>query len=245
MGIDDFDDGVPTRHPAYGAISLSRVSSGPPGKRLFMSDVYHQNFFVIEISEADYNRSLSDSSHYAHKSLIRVALSANQLLDFFSSQNMGGGVPCTLERVRDAEGKFRMVEDPPFSDKLDTFKEEMKEDIRETRNTLNALLKEVQTLRDEKKKAGAKDLDNLIDKIELARAKVCSNLPFVQKMAIERFEKRKQEAKAEVEALFSSSLQNIALRAVGENPELLREEVEGKILGEKDLALPEAEEGDV
>src|SRR3954470_19367469 len=86
------------KHPAYGQIAASRVTSGG-GATLYGSDFKHSNFITIRVHASEQHRSLSHDWHYARDMLCEVALSEAQWATFVSSLNAGMGVPCTLSYV--------------------------------------------------------------------------------------------------------------------------------------------------
>lgn len=85
-------------HPAFGLVSLHRVSSAP-GAVLFQSDVRHPEYMRIEVREATRKRSLGQDWVHPEKTVCEISLSLAQFASFVASTGQGSGVPCTIERT--------------------------------------------------------------------------------------------------------------------------------------------------
>lgn len=86
-------------HPAFGTISLHRVSA-TPGAVLFQSDVRHSEYMRITIHEASRRRELHRDWVHPEKELFEISLSLAQFASFVASGGQGSGVPCTIEYDR-------------------------------------------------------------------------------------------------------------------------------------------------
>lgn len=85
-------------HPAWVLVGASRVSSSPPGKALFDSDIRHQHYVVVQVQQAVRQRDLQhDWLHARGPRIVEFAMSEAQWASFVSSMNVGDGVPATLE----------------------------------------------------------------------------------------------------------------------------------------------------
>jgi hypothetical protein len=82
-------------HPAFGVIGVHRVHS-TPGEVLFQSDLRHQEYIVLRVSEASRKRDLKRDWVHPGRRVCEVSMSLAQFAAFVSS---GGteGVPCTIE----------------------------------------------------------------------------------------------------------------------------------------------------
>lgn len=86
------------RHPAFGVITLYRISS-TPGAVLFQSDTRHPEYMRITVHEATRKRDLSHDWVHPGQVVCEVSMSMAQFASFVASTGQGGGVPCTIERV--------------------------------------------------------------------------------------------------------------------------------------------------
>jgi len=89
-------------HPSYGCIGISQVS----GKGvLFGSEVSHQHFISITISEA--RRVVDEPREFvmSDRELVRIAMTQAQFAEMITSPNRGSGVPCTIERFTGDAGQ--------------------------------------------------------------------------------------------------------------------------------------------
>jgi hypothetical protein len=83
-------------HPAFGVVSLHRVSSSP-GAVLFQSDVRHPEYMRISVHEATRKRDLSHDWVHPERLVCEVSLSMAQFASFVAGTGLGGGIPCTIE----------------------------------------------------------------------------------------------------------------------------------------------------
>lgn len=84
------------RHPAFGVISLHRISS-TPGAVLFQSDVRHPEYLRIAVHEATRKRDLHHDWVHPERMVCEISLSMAQFASFVASTGQGSGVPCTIE----------------------------------------------------------------------------------------------------------------------------------------------------
>jgi hypothetical protein len=84
------------RHPAFGAVSLHRVSSSP-GAVLFQSDVRHPEYMRIAVHEATRRRDGHRDWVHPERMVCEISMSMSQFSSFVASTGQGSGVPCTIE----------------------------------------------------------------------------------------------------------------------------------------------------
>lgn len=89
------DEDGDERHPAFGLVSLHRISS-TPGEVLFQSDLRHSEYIRIDVHEATRKRDLTHDWVHPGPVVCEVSMSMSQFASFVAS---GGtmGVPCTIE----------------------------------------------------------------------------------------------------------------------------------------------------
>src|SRR5476649_1943819 len=120
------------QHSSYAQISASRVTCGGNGLACYGSKLRHNRYINITISESELIRSINTDRYLAHKQLISVRLTENQFAQFITSMNIGGGTPCTLDRLI-----MKAIPEPPFHDEVSTVKNEFKQKTDEVASTLN------------------------------------------------------------------------------------------------------------
>lgn len=84
------------RHPAFGTVSLHRISASP-GAVLFQSDVRHPEYMRISVHEATRKRDLHHDWVHPERMICEISLSMAQFASFVASTGQGSGVPCTIE----------------------------------------------------------------------------------------------------------------------------------------------------
>lgn len=82
-------------HPAFGMISVHRVSS-TPGETLFQSDLQHPEYIRVTVHEASRKRDLKRDWVHPGKMVCEISLSLTQFASFVASAGTQG-VPCTIE----------------------------------------------------------------------------------------------------------------------------------------------------
>lgn len=191
--------GVIYEHPAFGQISVSRVSGGA---NLHGSDFRHQNYVTISISTARLRRSLS--IHHSDKELIEVALSEAQWATFVSSMNTSG-MPCTLMRM---QGQLVPQLKQPMSNK-----EQFSTDVSESLDSAMAALQEATSLLQESG-LSSKKREEIAAKLAKAQQEISCNIDFVGTQFGKHMEKTVERAKIEIDAYAEMTVQRAGLRAL-------------------------------
>jgi hypothetical protein len=91
------DDRGDEHHPAFGLISVHRISA-TPGAVLFQSDVRHPEYVRVAVHEAVRKRDLKHDWVHPGKLICEVSLSMSQFASFVASGGTSG-VPCTVEQA--------------------------------------------------------------------------------------------------------------------------------------------------
>lgn len=182
-------------HPAYAAISASRVSGETV---LFGSDFVHRQFVRIAIYPSEIMRSGGRDSHHPESTpLVEVSLSEAQWATFVSSMNVGSGVPCTLTRANGAA----VADLPAPVDRRGLFKNSAIERLDLAMNALNEMR---DLLRETSLSKKAKDeLQNKIDSVE---RQITQNLPYVAEQFDKHMETTTERAKIEINAFALSTV---------------------------------------
>ena len=184
------------RHPAFGVIGASRVSS--TGHNLFQSDFQHRGFVVIKVMGAELHRGLSRDWVFARDTIVEVAVSEAQWATFVSTLNVGDGVPCTIT-ARQGVG---LVPGLPHRDEKDKFAPELQKTLEEAASHLKELEKLPMSA-----KAHAQ--------VEKAIKAITDSAPWVAKVFGEHVEEKLEKAKSEIGAWVTSTIQRAGLAALG------------------------------
>lgn len=89
------DEDGDERHPAFGLISVHRISASP-GEVVFQSDLRHPEYVRIDVHEATRKRDLAHDWVHPGKVVCEVSMSMAQFASFVASGGTSG-VPCTIE----------------------------------------------------------------------------------------------------------------------------------------------------
>lgn len=195
-------------HPAYGQVSVSRVSGHA---NLYGSDFSHNGYVTLTIQRSELVRSLSNDWHFARDNLIEIALSEAQWATLVSSFNVGSGVPCTL-MWKQGEGYIPRLPDP--KKRTDQFAAEMAEDFEEAHAALDALIEQIEGL-----KLSGKKTDALLSQVNLVKGKLDSSAPFVAEQFSEHMESETERAKVEIHGYATNLFQRAGVAALaGDGP---------------------------
>ncbi|WP_299076610.1 hypothetical protein [uncultured Paraglaciecola sp.] len=180
------DDAERYEHPAFGTVSLSRISGGA---RLFDSEFQHQYFIGLRINTATMDRGLSRNWIYGNDQVAEVWMSESQFATLVSSIGQGSGVPCTLRQIADE----RMPDIAPMETEHQMHVREFDKHLDEVYTRINDLEKEIQDAKITKKLQGS-----LLGKIRSVRNAAQSNLKFVANSFAETMETTVERAKMEI-----------------------------------------------
>lgn len=206
-GNSAFDERTVTTHPAFAQISAARINGDA---YLYGSEFRHHGFIKISISRSELHRDLSNDWHFERGEIAEVWLSEAQWAGFISRMNMGGGTPCTLNRLQGA-GDIPGLPPPPR--KHDQF-------MAETAKTLESVKERLSELRSmvEASSLSKTKKDEFLKKIEQAGYGVGSNLGFVAKQFGEHMENVTDAAKTEIEAHLMGFVTKTGLAAIMGEP---------------------------
>jgi hypothetical protein len=173
------------RHPAWGLIGASRVSSGG-GASLFDSDIPHREFVVVRLSRASRRRNLNSDFKHGEEQLIEIAMSEAQWASFVSTMNVGQGVPCTIERIA-MERMPGLEHEPRLAVSMDEVGNATTKAVEEIRAAFEAY---------EQNRTKANR-----DTLKYAIANAPANMKFAAKSLDQHAENVVQRARADVEAM--------------------------------------------
>jgi hypothetical protein len=198
-------------HPAYGTISVCRISCGGGGITLFGSHIKHSNFITLRINTA--KRDSNDNYDFIHadKQLIEVELSGVQFADLITSMNQGEGVPCTINR-RETDWDIPGIIDDATP--ITESRTAMQTQINNVMVRADDMMAKALAMLESPKPLTKKEMAALNDNIKMLRQEIHSNLPFVGKCFDEKIEKTVSHAKGEVEAFVSGTIRAAGLDAI-------------------------------
>lgn len=195
--------GTRYKHPAYGQISVNRISGT---RALFDSDFKHHGFVRVTIVPADLYRNLSGDMVYGSlQPHIVVDMSEAQWATFVSSFGTTG-TPCTIDQI----GR-EPVPDLPVRDSAEHFRPEFNERVDRAVSSLDAL---IETLSDGTSGLSKKKADALLARAQSARQDVAQNLQFVSDQFGKHMEDRVEKGKAELNAYRMRTIHDAGIAAL-------------------------------
>jgi hypothetical protein len=201
-------DNKKENHPAYGFITMNRVSGG--NSSFFMSSVIPQTHIRIKIGHAEKNVSFGESGLHPRGNIVEVALSPAQFSELLTTMNHGSGVPCTLKYI----GREPI---DPITEEINEMKyvsEYIKESLKEFENKINKQHKEILEILD-KKSITLGDKKQILKLINDVLLEVKSNIPFYEKRIKENMDMVISQGKAEIDSFISTVITNTGLKAMG------------------------------
>ena len=232
-------------HPSYGCIGISHVSGRGV---LFGSEVTHQHFLSLTISEAE--RVVDEPREFVseRRELIRVDMTQAQFAEMITSPNRGSGVPCTITRFTGDKGEPWANQrhggrpsppDPEHYTKK--YKNVMGERAGYVSEGLKKAKEKVDRLFNGDDKPTKSNLKELQDALRMAQLNLDQNLAYVMEEMEEGIENRMATAISEFESYVSFSLKAKGLEHLSEQAPRLSVG-EQKALPEESLTLsPEAQ----
>jgi hypothetical protein len=203
--VETIERGAISRHPAFGQITVSRVS----GRRtLYGSDFVHNGYIRVSIYASEQHRTDSrDWPFHGVRPLIEIDMSEAQWGSFVSSFSIGEGTRCTLVSVA-GERKPEI----PYEDRDAIHKAEANEAVAEAMADLHKLR--------EKIVAGTQGLtkarqQEMLSAVTSAINALSSHLPFIADSFAKQMEKRVEKAKTEVHAYVTNTIMRAGLASIG------------------------------
>ena len=197
-----FEDDEILEHPAFGQISVSRISGHAT---LYGSDFRHQHYVAVRISTSTLRRGLSHDWPHAGNEIIEVNLSEAQWAAFVSSFNRGEGVQCTISH---RDGK--LIPGFPLRDEADKYRGEAAKQLGEAMSALKAALGFLGEA-----KIAKKDSLLVAGQIQKAIREIGVNSDYVRDKFDEHIETRIHKAHIEIEAYMNATIRAAGLEALG------------------------------
>lgn len=194
-------------HESYGMISVGKTSGG--SDVLFGSSIPVNNKISIEISHADYERSLNTDRYFPSKKIIEVELSPVQFAEMISTGMNTTGVPCT---IRYSDGKY--LDRPDFLNKRMEFENEFEQKMKKITDGFNKSINEIKDMLEQKKAPTKSDKESIINLLNHIEMEIRSNVPFMSSCFNEQMDKTVSECKGEVDAFIQNKIISYGLEAL-------------------------------
>jgi hypothetical protein len=193
------------KHPSYVAVSFSRRSGNP---RLFGSTLQtHYGYVTLVVSHATLVRGEHDDryDHSISGDLLEIDFSAAQFAELLTTMNVATGTPGTLRRLHNR----RIPEPPELPGRVEHIQETFEVDLKAT--AAEVLGKDVPRARAilEQKTLTKADRHELMTMFDRVARKLTDHAPFVVQMMNEAVTERVSAAKAEVDAVLTSTLNRL------------------------------------
>ena len=156
-------------HPAFGQITVSRVSSSEK-LSLYGSELPHNRFISLTVSASELKRSLSQDRPFARKQLAQLYMTEAQWCELLSSMNAGSGTQCTLVHI----GDIKMPGIEGLKTMGEKFESDASKDIDDAEKELAALKESILESGLSKKKT-----EELINKVDSAKRKITTSREFI------------------------------------------------------------------
>lgn len=198
-------------HPSYGCIGISHVSGRGV---LFGSEVTHQHFLSLTISEAE--RVVDEPREFvsSRRELVRVEMTQAQFAEMITSPNRGSGVPCTIYRFTGDSGEpwvDRHHGGRPNPPDPEHYTKKFKNVLGERAGVISEKLKTAKEKADRlfsgQDKPTKANLEAIVSALYMAQMNLDSNLPYVINEMEEGIENRMATAVSEFESYVAFSLQ--------------------------------------
>lgn len=213
------DDDFEREHPSYGLVHISRITGGSGATRLFGSPLAnHYGTIRLSIGPAKWCHGLHRDNYYGglRGEHIEIEMSAAQFADMITSLNMGGGTPCTIRRLAEAQ-----IADPPnYATEAEHIRDNFEGSLDKYRAKARTYRKKIEELTS---KLSAKARDEIRIALNVIEDQLSSNVPFVVQQFQEATTKITSAAKAEVDAFVTGVVRTAGLEAIarGHLPSLL------------------------
>lgn len=203
-------------HPAFGSISVTRISAHP-GEVLFDSEIAHQQLVRVRLGGMRRQRDLNRDWLSPTETMVEIDMSESQWAAFVSSFNTNG-VPCTLRRTE-------TTPDVPGLE-LDS---RLALSAQETRNAAHESLATIQAAFEEVKRVGVNgkvsERKAAQRSLEIAMENAPKNIEFAADSLTRHTENVVTKARADIEAMVVSKAETLGIE-----PAALRADVVAGIL---------------
>lgn len=187
------------KHPSFGTISFNRTQGS--GTALFGSSIKHNHAIVMRICHAEKHRVNATDYVFSKGTIVEAYMSPTQFADAITGAGSGGESPITIQ-FTEKEGR---IAQPSFDNKGLQFEKEFSQRADDIVKQINGTIEKAKD-----KKAP----QWLVHDMEVTKGWLKSNIPYLAEQFAEQMDKTVTEAKAEVEAYVSQTIQRTGLDAL-------------------------------
>lgn len=220
VGEDGPIRGVEYEHPSHGMIRVSRYQGGDG--RHFGSEIESNGGVNIVISKCQTRNDLGRNWYYDYETITEVSMNHVQYAELISNPNTQG-VPCTLKFTQEC-GHIKYE---PIETVVEHIESELEKRVAELKKSLKDLSKNVSAIVDKKGTLRKEDKERIKSLVASVSVEASSNIPFYEKCVTETLDKKKAEARSDIEANLLHTMNRIGLDLI-KNPEALRLLLEDK-----------------
>ena len=205
-------------HDSWGMVGICHQHHG--GRQLFGSDVTNYNTICLRIKTAQCSRELGRDWIMGDKTLIEITLSANQFADLLTYSNIGDGVPCTIEYVREKG----MIKYQPQKPKIEIIEQERDALAEKAVSDIHSSIAMVKELIDKKKISKTAGEELLFNMNGALSSLVGGGKEFYKKQARQEVEDMVTEAKRQVQSYVDNKIYSTGLQMLKdgfESPQLI------------------------
>lgn len=203
------------KHSTYGIMYIGRGSG--QARPLFGSSILHSERITISISRAELLRGLNRDHIFEAEHILEVEMSPTQFADAITSLNVGGGTPVAIRLITKQKDERLGFVDPPFQSKVKQFNQEFTDKIKDLSKEFDTVINLAEQTKAQKR---------LIKELKMLKMFFENNIPFINKQFTKQMEHTVKEAKGEVEAFVTHTVQTYGLDAIKKQaPQLPEAEV--------------------
>lgn len=187
------------KHPSFGTISFNQTQGG--NTALFGSSIKHNHTIIVRICHAEKHQVNAVDYVFSKGTIVEAYMSPTQFADAMTGAGSGGEAPVTLQ-FTEKDGR---IDQPSFENKRQQFEAEFFKRAKDIYAQMNETIEKAKD-----KKAP----QWLVHDMEVTKSWLKSNIPFLAEQFAEQMDKTVTEAKAEVEAFITSTIQRTGLEAI-------------------------------
>lgn len=193
-------------HPAFGMVSVSRITSTPPAT-LFDSEIQHGQFIRLTLNRATRKRDLArDWLHGESADLVVIDMSEAQWASLVSSINTSG-VPVTIRALPGQRNLPGLV----FNSRLALSAKEATSSAAKTFEEIRERVADLVEI--ESRKHGVKERREAVRALQRAVTNVGPNIGFAARSLTEHVENVVVKARADIEAVVASHAQHLGIES--------------------------------
>lgn len=203
-------------HASHGRLQFNRVQGR---KNLNRCPVDQDRFIRLTLCRAEFEQELGREWDFGGDPLFEVDMSHVQFAELLTNMNRGSGTPCTIAGLRDSDGNWQQIEEPPPQpSEAKQTREAFNTAVKEATDSMKRARDEVAVLLESARVSGKKTRA-ILDAVRFLRL-FHDSAPFLMKSFEENVEKVVASAKAEVSAHVDAVIADAGLQALGAKPQL-------------------------